>query len=494
MALYDKDDESYLLIRSEPEAFPEEALAEIRQERMLGSEEGTDFPPCKVEVVLGAKGRLYVVLPTGVETELPFACNGPFIQDPARVKIKDPETSPTNRWLLERVGKLAASAMLCWLGEENTSLAERARAYGLFPDVDREDSSLEGVCGTIVEEAFAERIDGKEVLLTEGGELVLEKQSVIVPTTVLEVWPAEQASALLDPEARPALCHSMDLRDQKKLLRWGLVEDISKQKLLGILQQKHLPRPESWRQLLVLWAYVAPEITGYRHYVDADSVKLVPVQGKDVLYAANEVVRLGEKKLLQSEGDWEFLSQYLIVLNQNWPRFLAEQRRGASEDTGTVAKDDVEAAYAVLEEIGLDDTSDANKVIDQVAAEFFSQDSVSLGGCVQLAQIAAKLGANVGDSFKYATRDRRLRSSDKAILFDEDGKLGDLLPEAQRDASVLHQDYSRSFTSCSSEDWQKWIASGRSRSPDVRSLGFKAEQRLWQAPDRTGGAAPRAPR
>lgn len=279
---------------------------------------------------------------------------------------------------------------------------------------------------------------------------------------MLDVWPADQAAALLDPETRPALCHSIQGDDQKKLLRWGLVEDITKQKLLGILQEKHLPKPESWRQLLVLWAYVAPEITGYRHFVDAESVKIVPVQGKDVLYAANEVVRLGEKKLLQSEGDWDFLSRFLIVLNQNWPRFLAEQRRGASEGTGTVAKDDVEASYAVLEEIGLDDTSDANKVIDQVAAEFFSQDSISLGGCVQLAQIAAKLGANVGDSFKYATRDRRLRSSEKAILFDEDGKLGELLPEAQREASVLHQDYSRYFTSCSSEDWQKWITAGRS--------------------------------
>jgi hypothetical protein len=462
MALYEKEDEAYLLIRSEPEAFPEEALAEIRQERMLGSEEGTEFPPCKVEVVLGAKGRLYVVLPTGVETELPFACNAPFIQDPARLKIKDPETSPTNRWLLERTGKLAASAMLHWLNCGTTSLAERARAYGLLPDVDREDSSLEGVCGTIVEEAFAEGFDGKKVLLTEGGKLVPEKQAVIVPVAVLEVWPAEQAAALLDPETRPALCHCIERDDQKKLLRWGLVEDISKQKLLGILQENHLPRPESWRQLLVLWAYVAPEITGYRHFVDAESVKIVPVQGKDVLYAANEVVRLGEKKLLQSEDDWDFLSQFLIVLNQNWPRYLAEQRRAASEGTGTVAKDDVEAAYAVLGEIGLDDTSDAHKVIDQVAAEFFSQDSISLGGCVQLAQIAAKLSANVGDSFKYAARDRRLRSCEKAILFDEDGKLGDLLPEAQREASVLHQDYSRAFTSCSSEDWQKWIASGRS--------------------------------
>ena len=63
----------------------------------------------------GGQGTLYVVLPTGVETPLPFACNAPFIQDPARLKIKDPETSPTNRWLLERVGQLAATVMLEWL-------------------------------------------------------------------------------------------------------------------------------------------------------------------------------------------------------------------------------------------------------------------------------------------------------------------------------------------------------------------------------------------
>ena len=107
---------------------------------MLSVDEETDFPPCKIEIVLGAKGHLYVVLPTGIETALPFACNAPFIQDPARLKIKDPETSPTNRWLLERVGTLAASATLRWLGQAETDLptVERARAYGLFPDVDRE--------------------------------------------------------------------------------------------------------------------------------------------------------------------------------------------------------------------------------------------------------------------------------------------------------------------------------------------------------------------
>ena len=461
MALYEDQDEAYLLVRSDAEAFPEEALDEIKQERMLGVEEETDFPPCKIEIVLGAKGRLYVVLPTGIETALPFACNAPFIQDPARLKIKDPETSPTNRWLLERAGTLAASAMLCWLGQTETSTAERARAYGLFPDVDRDDTSLEGVCSTMVEEAFGEEIEGQPLLLTEGGSLTPEKQSIAIPGRLFDIWPADQAAAILDEEGRPALCRHIELADREKLLHWDVVEEVDKQKLLETLQTKHLPQPETWRQLLNLWSYVAPEITGYRHYVDEERVRIVPVQGKDVLYAASETVRLGEKKLLQSEDDWAFLAEHLIVLNQNWPRFLAEQRRTASEHSDESATEAVEAAYAVLEEIGLDDTSDVNKVIDQVAAEFFSQDSISLQGCVQLAQIAAKLGAAVGEAFKYATSGRKLRSAERGVLFDADGSLSDLLPEQRRDSQILHPDYTAQFSSCPREDWFQWISSGR---------------------------------
>ena len=461
MTLYQGQDEAYLLVRSDAEAFPEEALDEIRGERMLGVEEETDFPPCKIEIVLGAKGRLYVVLPTGIETALPFACNAPFIQDPARLKIKDPETSPTNRWLLERTGKLAASAMLRWLGQTEFSTAERARAYGLFPAVDRDDTSLEGVCSTTVEEAFGEEIEGQALLLTENGSLTPEKQSIAIPGRLFDIWPAEQAAAILDEEGRAALSRHIEQADLKKLLHWGVIDEVDKQKLLETLQTKHLPRPETWRHLLNLWAYVAPEITVYRHYVDEEGVRIVPVQGKDVLYAASETVRLGEKKLLQSEDDWEFLAEHLIVLNQNWPRFLAEQRRTASEHNDESATEAVEAAYAVLEEIGLDDTSDVNKVIDQVAAKFFSQDSISLQGCVQLAQIAAKLGATVGEAFKYATSDRKLRSTERGVLFDEDGSLSDLLPEQRGDSQVLHPDYTADFSSCSRESWLQWISSGR---------------------------------
>jgi hypothetical protein len=89
-----KPDKKYLLIRSQREEFPAEALEEIKQERMVSVSEESSFPPCRVEIVLGMEGRLFVILPTGVTTNLPFACNAPFVQDPARLKIKDPDISP----------------------------------------------------------------------------------------------------------------------------------------------------------------------------------------------------------------------------------------------------------------------------------------------------------------------------------------------------------------------------------------------------------------
>ncbi len=461
MALNKKEKEKFLLIRSEAEAFPDNALKEIRHERMLSIEEDTAFPPCKIEIVLGAKGQLYSVLPTGVETELPFACNAPFMQDPARLKIKDPETSPTNRWLLKRAGKLAASAMLHWLDQGETSLLDRAWAYKLFPDVDRNKSSLEGTCGTIVEYAFGDAIEGKDFLLTEDGKLVPCNHSIIIPRPILDIWEPKQATALLDDEGRPPLCPHVELNDQKKLLRWGVINKIDKEELFSFLQQKHPPKPKTWGQLLNLWAYVQPEITSYRSSVKADGLMIVPVQGKDVLYAASEVVRLGEKKLLQSQSDWDFLAKYLIVLNQNWTRFLAEQRRVTLEQKVSSIKKAVEAAYAVLDKIGLNDTSGVNKVINQVAAEFFAQDRVSIQESVRLAQIAAKLKANVGSAFQYITRDKRRRSTDEGILFDSDGLLSYLLPKSRQATQILHQYYTDEFSSCSPEDWIQWISSGR---------------------------------
>ena len=65
---------------------------------------------------------------------LPFSCNAPFIQDPARFAIKDPATSPTNRWLLQRAGRQVGKAMLEWLMGTPTGFLRRSvsAAYDLL--------------------------------------------------------------------------------------------------------------------------------------------------------------------------------------------------------------------------------------------------------------------------------------------------------------------------------------------------------------------------
>ena len=461
LALHEKDDESYLIARSGLERFPDEALAEIRDERMLFEDKETDFPPCAVEIVLGAKGRLYVVLPTGVKTSLPFACNAPFIQDPARLKIKDPETSPTNRWLLNRAGKLAAEVMLKWLKQTEYQQAERASAYALMPDEDLEDTSLEGTCETIVKKSFADSIQNEDLLLTDCGELVAKQQCIIIPKALFDVWPSGQAAALFDESGRPAFSHDVTGADRKKLLNWELIEEVDDEGVLEALQQKHLPKPENWHRLLNLWSYIAPIITGYRFRSPKGSLRIVPVQGKDVLYAANEVVRLGEKKLVPTEEDWQFLGDRLSVVNQNWLRFLTERRRLSEFDGNEDLALQVEDAETVLKEIGLSEPSDTGKVIDSVAVDFFASEEITLNDAVRIAQIAAKLGAGTGDAFRFACEDKRLRSVNAIILCDFDGSLDLMLPGKWCETHLLNHAYLRSFSSCTREEWLQWVESGR---------------------------------
>jgi len=461
MTLNGNPDQKHLLARSSAQAFPNDALSEIRQERLLGIDQEADFPPCKVEIVLGTSGRLYVVLPTGVKTSLPFACNAPFIQDPARLKIKDPETSPTNRWLLEQIGLLAARIMLSWLNQRSLDPADRSGAYSLLPDVELTDNSLEGVCAAAVEESFSDLIAGSDYVLTDTGDLAIAGRSVVIPELLLDVWPAGKATGFLDMAGRPAFSKDVSQINREKLDHWGAIETISRDHILTVLQSTSLPKPKSWRRLLSLWTYVAPSISGYPAKASPKKVRIFPVQGKDELYSAEQIVRLGEKRLLQSDADWDFLAKHLLVLNQNWLRYIAEQRRDADEHQDTHLQEEIHAASVVLKASGIDDVSDVSKVIEKVASIFFAQKSVNIPDCVQIAQIASKLGATLGPSFQFVTRDLYRRSITSVIVYDPDGSMEGLLPENWSKEHLLHQSYSAPFKSCSANEWSQWLSTGR---------------------------------
>lgn len=462
MSLSSTPEKKHLLIRSPAEDFPAEALDEIRQERMVSVDEDSTFPPCRVEIVLGLEGRLFVILPTGVATDLPFACNAPFVQDPARVKIKDPETSPTNRWLLQRAGELAAKALLTWVSDDRQAADQRAEAYSLLSDVDREDNSLEGSCAATIEKAMDDMIGESKFLLTETGELVSRKKCQTVPQVLLDVWSHDQVAAFFAGNKQAILARAVSASNRQKLANWGVVDAVAKSNVIEVLETKHLPRPDSWRQLMVLWAYVSDQVSAHRFYSSHTDVKVVPVQGRDVLYAAAEVVRLGEKKLLQSEEDWTFLAQHLLVLNQNWPRFIADQRRKAEEREDKPFGQEVEAAYDLLEKLKLTQTSEVSEVIQQVANDFFEQEDCDIEDCIRLAQLAAALGAAVTESFQFVTRDGSRRKVSDGIVVDERDDLDTFIEADWYDAHILHKDY-RVLLSCTHDEWQQWVTSARSK-------------------------------
>lgn len=477
MFLSASPEKKHLLIRSPAEDFPADALDEIKQERMVSVDEESTFPPCRVEIVLGLEGRLFVILPTGVATDLPFACNATFVQDPARVKIKDPETSPTNRWLLQRAGELAAKALLAWVGDDRQAADQRADAYSLLPDVDRENNSLEGSCAATIEQAIDDMIGDSKFLLTESGELVSRKKCQTVPQVLLDIWSHDQVVAFFAGDKQAILARAVSVSNRQKLANWGCVDAVAKSNVIEVLEAKHLPRPGSWRQLMVLWAYVSDQVSAHRFYSSHTDVKVVPVQGRDVLYAAAEVVRLGEKKLLQSEEDWTFLAQHLLVLNQNWPRFLADQRRKAEEREDKPFGQAVKDAYDLLEKLKLTQTSDVSEVIQQVAVAFFGQKGCEIEDCIRLAQLAASLGATVSETFQFVTRDGYRRPVKACILVDVHNDLDAYVSESWHKEHILHEDYSVPL-SCTEEEWRQWLASGRSGLFAFVPL-VQARNRIW---------------
>ncbi len=272
----------YLVVRSLDEPFPEDALKEIREERLIDLAENTNLPPCKVEIVLGAPGHLFVVLPTGVKTSLPFAVNAPFIQDPARLKIKDPEISPTNRWLLQRIGQLAADATLQWLQHEDLDISERSKAYDLLPISDQKDNSLESVCTQVVGEAVMKAIQGKAYVLTDEGSLEIANRCVSLPSAVWEIWTNDQITSILSAKIQKPvlLSRRVNQSNNQKLQKYNAIVSIGRDNFLDILTVQMPPQPKTWSALLTLWELIGQQ---NHYYWKNKELNIHPVRRKTIL-------------------------------------------------------------------------------------------------------------------------------------------------------------------------------------------------------------------
>ncbi|GIV04240.1 MAG: hypothetical protein KatS3mg015_3070 [Fimbriimonadales bacterium] len=450
-----------LCFTSEEEPFPEEALEEIRQERDV---EDLHLPPTRVQLVLGLpeKQRLFTVLPTGVEPNLPFSCNAPFLQDPGRFGIKDPSTSPTNRWLLARLGRLACCSMVEWLANERLTLEERAKAYRLLPSKPHEDSSIKAQTSAILCDAFMEAIGNHPILLTTDGKLAHSGTCLAPPRRAYKVWTPTHLLELFEAPDKDLLSPAISDEHRKNLAQWGFLENLSEADVVKQLQSgRPVPRPGDFGGLLVLWSMVWQQRDQLRYSMWGHTKQIfhdlhvVQVKGRKVLFPACEVVRLPHTSQKLLEEGWEFLTSLVVVVDPKWIEYLEKGEHANSKDH--------ENAQQLLRALDLEGASDIDKIIRNACRNLFTRNDLSLQDHVNIAHLLAALDAKAPEEFLCISRNGELcNSSWGHIIATLDPAIEDLLPKSWKDAHLLHDAYFEKFRLCTRDQWRKWISSEKS--------------------------------
>jgi len=449
--------EELLLVRSAEEAFPEDVVNEIRQER---NADDLHLPPCSVELVLGLGGdqRLFVVLPAGTDVDLPYSINAPFLQDPARQKIKEPEVSPCNRWLLERAGRLAGEAMAAWLGKDQLTAANRANAYDLLRGPVTDAADLTTSATKQVMDAMLAAVEDEPVLLTTEDRLAPIGECTALPSELHEVWDAKELRSVFAKTAKHLLSAAVKPRACRALEAHGWIETISAETALQTLAaQPVVPKPTTSVRLQLLWNWVEENIGWDWNGERRRTLRIVPVEGQPTLQPGNEVIRVSARGQQLSEADWNFISNFALAIDQEWITHLNKLKTKDKEE-------EKHPALTLLQVLGLHEPSQVDRIAAQASRRLLARGKMPVEDCVRIAHIFAALNATVPEDFRYVTEDLHLRQTkDHPIVFDADGEVEAIVPKVWAAQHLLHPDYVQEFKSCTKERWYEWAYSSKSR-------------------------------
>ena len=335
----------------------------------------------------------------------------------------------------------------------------------------------------MVQEALAELIAGHPVLLTDAGAVVASKAAVLLPARVFAVWPTESIALFFDEQGRPALSRSVTAASSKKLRSWGLVDEVDKKQVLAALERSRPPTPTTWRGLLHLWDYVTPDLTGYPKACPADGGGDHPGGGERDAVGCERCGPPGRGEDPAVRGGLGIPLPYLRIVNPGWLAYLADVHEASAGPSADPPAKSLEAARALLKELGLDRATTVNGVVDRVSDKFFGPVRRTLADAVRLSHIVAKLGGRVPDGFQFYTEDGNPRAVQAGVVWDRDGQLAPLLPDDWIATHLLHGAYSGSFASCSRDEWRAWASSDRSGllllpSVETRSSEFLSSEAL----------------
>jgi len=446
-----------LLIQSEEAEFPEAAIHEIRDERNLDSEK-FKMPPCRLEVVLGLSGknRFFVVLPTGYEPDLPFSVNAPFIQDPARFGIKDPESSPTNQWLIRRTGELVAKTFREWVSNNALSLEERSKAYELCP-VDsrpayqRNREPYDYAEKTIRESVYSQIIDCG--ILSVDGTNHPAKTGISISGPLHDVWDDSVLKELFTRNGQFLLSRFVPTGVILELDRRSWLEVRDETAILETFKAiGKLPKPDKWSQLSILWEYV--EQQAGRSTKLLKDLPLHPVKGSDLLACGNQVIRTASRFERFTKADVSFLLGNVMQIDHDWLEWMGQMKRDVRPP---------DHADRIISLCGLNEPARPDFLATQAANTLFAQNKCDIKDVIRIAHIFASIDAEVPEGFRYICKNNYLRKpSDHISLADQFG-VDEQIPIDWFKEHCLHNDYFESSETCSSELWFAWAKSKKSR-------------------------------
>jgi hypothetical protein len=441
--------------------FPDDAINEIKQER---NTDDLNLPPCRVEVVYSpaASARVFVVLPTGVSPTLPFSCHAPFLQDPARFGIKDPAISPTNRWLLDRVGTLAAEIMLDWLDNREFPDKGRAAAYKLLPPSRGSGDSVDASVTERVGKSFKGHCIGKPVILTDDAELAFPPNCLSIPRDISGVWSSKQVNLILGRNEMPHASPYIGDREERTLEAWNWLEVVEAIDLVEALRGEiTVPRPKSFALIARLWSFV--QKTSVRRYLAkwGQEVRMVPIEGAAELLAPCDVVRISERKTDLPDTEWTFLSSFVQVVDSDWLKLLREVKSNESVLDNN-PPEFIEAA-ALLKEVGLESPTSTDRLVEHICERIVHSTKVERSTLVRATQAFAALDVTVPNNFLYFNRLNQKMSVAQGMMLDVGGRIEDILPEDFCKQHMLHDDYDDDLRACNSQHWHAWALSGKSR-------------------------------
>lgn len=350
--------------------------------------------------------------------------------------------------------------MTTWLEDKRLEISDRALAYDLLPKGTQKLDEADPSPSNIVVVNFSAALGKQNILLTSSGKLESQNRIIAPPLFFYKVWTPDQLLNVFDASPKEILAQEVAQPYRDRLSSWGWMKGLNPNDLIErLINSEDVPKPDDWQSLWLLWEFLLVKMHNSL-YGKWSKLRIVPIEGENKLFRAEQSIRQSSIKPNISDEDWLIIQSHLHVVDQNWLLYLSgfDDREKNAESGGTKAS----IANQILEKIGLDKFTDIASIINRAYQDIRTLGEPQNDFLIRFTHILAALDTKIPTNFVFITRDKKQRLITDSLALDTSGDLELILPSAYADSHLLDVDYSSGFSSCTQRQWLDWATSTKS--------------------------------